>query len=191
MGVFHEFGMAGQPEDPATAVGYYEACSAAGEPFCDAHLGYVLTRGGKGVKKDLKRANTLLRSAAEGGNYWGMEQYAYALLNGDGTGKPDSEGAGFWMVKSIEGGNSEPLDQMISNYDDGYMRDKAFWTSVHQELSARQVYTGALQDRPSATSFKASPCHAGQSDVRGAISRADRRLAQALARGPWGRRSRR
>jgi TPR repeat protein len=86
----------------------------------------VLTRGGKGVKKDLKRANTLLRSAAEGGNYWGMEQYAYALLNGDGTGKPDSEGAGFWMVKSIGGDNSEALDQMISNYDNGYMRDKAF-----------------------------------------------------------------
>lgn len=150
VGVFHEFGLAGQPEDPATAVGYYETCSAAGEPFCDARLGYVLTRGGKGVKKDLKRATTLLRSAAEGGNYWGMEQYAYALLDGD------PEGAGFWMVKSIEGGNSEALDQMISNYDNGYMRDKAFWTSFHQELSARQVYTGALQGKPSAATFEAA-----------------------------------
>jgi len=106
LGNFYRDGV-GVDKDLSQAVGCWGAAALHGHVRAQITLGDFLTKGGRGVERDLVQAAKVYRMAARQGDLIGLQRMAECYLSGQGVVKDEVEAYAYYALISMRNGRED------------------------------------------------------------------------------------
>jgi hypothetical protein len=140
LGLAHEFGSAGLPEQPQEALSWFLKAAEQGVPWAQAWAADFYLNGSRGIDRDLSKALRLYVSAANGGDARAAFFVGQMHFHGDGTALNHREAASWFRKANPE--DSDLVARMVELAEASC--DTTFCVALRQVMGA---LTAGVADR--------------------------------------------